>query len=345
MVRIKDIAQIAQVSEAAVSRVLSGDTSFSVSEQTRQKILATAAELGYKPSRARKVKELQAVRRFQVGLLMSVSQVDETNDPYFLSIRLGIEKQCLALGLDLKTTLRIDRVLTAADFADFDGLVVVGSIDQRPLRQIYAQNDNLVFVHNLHHHDPDYDAVWSDLEQATEQCLDELVALGHRSIGYIGGPNSIQNIFTRESQECRDVRDLTFECKMKELGLFNPDQVWLGNWSAAEGQRLAAAAIAQGALPSAFLIGSDPMSMGALRAFREAGISVPEDLSIISFDDIEAAAYMSPPLSTVRLHTEEIGRQAIKTLYDRLLGREVVVNVVIPCQLVRRQSHARAKTR
>lgn len=343
MVRIKDIAQLAQVSDAAVSRVLNGDASFSVSEQTRQRILVAAAELGYKPNRSRKAKEPESGRRFQIGLLLSVSQVDEANDPYYLSIRLGIEKQCLALGLDLKTTLRMDQWLTTDDFSDLDGLIVVGSIDQRPLRQVYAQNDNLVFVHNLHHHDPDYDAVWSDLERATEMCLDELVALGHRSIGYIGGPDSIQNIITHESQDFRDIRDLTFERKMKELGLFNPDQVWRGNWSAAEGQRLAAAAIAQGALPTAFLIGSDPLSMGALRAFREAGISVPEDLSIISFDDIEAAAYMSPPLSTVRLHTEEIGRQATKTLYDRLLGREVVVNVVIPCQLVRRQSHARAK--
>ena len=289
----------------------------------------------------------------RAALLLDALLRFHQRDDRMRRLRIELRRMCISHAADVAGKLD-DRALHAEAEAEewdfmlagiFDGLVVVGSIDQRPLCQIYAQNDNLVFVHNLHHHDPDYDAVWSDLEQATEQCLDELVALGHRSIGYIGGPNSIQNIFTRESQECRDVRDLTFECKMKELGLFNPDQVWLGNWSAAEGQRLAAAAIAQGALPSAFLIGSDPMSMGALRAFREAGISVPEDLSIISFDDIEAAAYMSPPLSTVRLHTEEIGRQAIKTLYDRLLGREVVVNVVIPCQLVRRQSHARAKTR
>ncbi|MCD8498483.1 MAG: substrate-binding domain-containing protein [Clostridiales bacterium] len=180
--------------------------------------------------------------------------------------------------------------------SDLDGLIVVGSIDQRPLRQIYAQNDNLVFVHNLHHHDPDYDAVWSDLEQATEQCLDELVALGHRSIGYIGGPDSIQNIITREIQNFRDVRELTFERKLKELGIYQPEQVYIGNWSAAEGHRMAAEAVVKGPLPTAFLIGSDPLSMGALRAFREAGIRVPEDLSIISFDDIEAAAYMTPPL-------------------------------------------------
>lgn len=343
MVRIKDIAQLAQVSDAAASRVLNGDVKFSVSEPTRQRILAAAAELGYKPSRTRKVKGQESGQRFQIGLLMSVSQVDEVNDPYYLSIRLGIEKQCLALGLDLKTTLRIDKHLSSDDFADLDGLIVVGSIDQRPLRQIYAQNDNLVFVHNLHHHDPDYDAVWSDLEQATEQCLDELVALGHRSIGYIGGPDSIQNIITREIQTFRDVREMTFERKLKELGIYQPEQVYIGNWSAAEGHRMAAEAVAQGPLPTAFLIGSDPLSMGALRAFREAGIRVPEDLSIISFDDIEAAAYMTPPLTTVRMFTEEIGRQAVKTMQDRLLGRDVVVNTVIPCRLVKRQSHGQAR--
>lgn len=343
MVRIKDIARLAQVSDAAVSRVLNGDANFSVSEQTRQRILAAAAQLGYKPSRARKVKEQESSQRFQIGLLMSVSQAEETNDPYYLSIRMGIEKHCRVLELDLKTTLRFDKRLTSDDFAELDGLIVVGSIDQRPVHQIYAQNDNLVFVHNMHHHDPDYDAVWSDLEQATEQCLDELVALGHRSIGYIGGPDAIQNIITRETQNYRDVRDLTFERKMKELGIYRPEHVYIGNWSAADGQRMAAEAIAKGPLPTAFLIGSDPLSMGALHAFREAGLRVPEDLSIISFDDIEAAAYMTPPLTTVRIYTEEIGRQAVKTLLDRLLGRAVVVNTVVPCRLVKRQSHAQAR--
>jgi LacI family transcriptional regulator len=91
MVRIKDIAQLAQVSDAAASRVLNGDANFSVSEPTRQRILAAAAELGYKPSRMRKVKDQESSRRFQIGLLMSVSQVDEVNDPYYLSIRLGMK--------------------------------------------------------------------------------------------------------------------------------------------------------------------------------------------------------------------------------------------------------------
>jgi LacI family transcriptional regulator len=156
------------------------------------------------------------------------------------------------LGLDLKTTLRIDKHLSSDDFADLDGLIVVGSIDQRPMRQIYAQKDNLEFAHNLHHHHPDYDAVWSDLEQATEQCRDELVALGHRSIGYIGGPDSVLNIITREIQNFRDVRELTFERKLKELGIYQPEQVYIGNCRPQRAIDWPAEAVAKGSIADRF---------------------------------------------------------------------------------------------
>lgn len=343
MMKIRDVAKQAQVSEATVSRVLSGDASFSVSEQTRQKIFETASELGYKPLRKRKPKTTTTAATtkpvYQVGMLLTSSQDEEVNDPYYLSIRLGIEKQCQALGIALKTTLRLGQPLSRADFAGLDGLIVVGSIDPVPLRQIYFQSNNIVFVNNMLRHDPDFDTVLSDLGDATENCLDILYELGHRAIGYIGGNEVIKNVATDEIAIARDVRHLAFENKLRQLGIFDPDQVYIGNWSAADGERMANEAIARGTLPTAFLIGSDPLSLGAIHAFREAGIRVPEDVSIISFDDIEAAAYMNPPLSSVRMFTEEIGRQSVKTLYDRLLGRDIVINVVVPTRLAVRQSY------
>lgn len=338
MVKISDVAKLAQVSEATVSRVLSGDMSFSASDLTRKKVFDAVAQLGYKSNRQRKPKSGEPAVTLNIGLL-TASQEDEINDPYYLSIRLGIEKQCAAMSLNLKSTIRLNAPLSNLDFAGLDGLVVVGSIDPEPLRQLYIENDNIVFVNNLYKHDPDYDAILSDLTNATEDCIDILYNLGHRSIGYIGGNEIIHNVATHQNQVCKDIRHKTFEEKMKQLGLFNPDHVYICNWSASEGQRAAQEAIRKGKLPTAFLVGSDPLSMGVIHAFREAGIRVPEDVSIISFDDIEAAAFLNPPLSSVRMFTEEIGRQSVKTLYDRLLGRDIVINVVVPSKLAVRQSY------
>jgi LacI family transcriptional regulator len=345
MARIRDVAQLAQVSEATVSRVLRGDVTFSATEATRRRIFDAAAELGYpiRPPRPGKAKPPAMERSFTAGLLLTISQEDEVNDPYYLSIRLGIEKQCQVLGIDLKTTLRLGRSLAPTDFAGLDGLIVVGSIEPKSLHPAYFTSDNLVFVNNMLHHDPDFDAVLSDLAAATEECVDRLYSLGHRRIGYIGGSEMIYNLATRENVMTPDVRCLTYERRMRELGLLDPNLIFIGSWTAADGQRLAQEALARGPLPTAFLVGSDPMSLGVVHAFREARIRVPEDVSIISFDDIEAAAFMNPPLSTVQMFTEEIGRQAVRTLHDRLLGRDIVINVVVPARLVVRQSYSQPR--
>jgi len=340
MAKISDVAKKAQVSVATVSRILSGDESFSATEQTRKRVLETASQLGYQPVRHKKPSLAKLITKYNIGLLMTSSQEEELNDPYYLSIRLGIEKRCVALGMVLKNTIRLNSSLSQADFAGLDGLIVVGSIDPQPLVQNYFLSPNLVFVNNVLDHDPGFDAVLSDLDQATTGCVDSLYNLGHRSIGYIGGSEIIHNVETHQNQPVKDIRHEAFETRMQQLGLFNPSQVFIGNWTALDGQRMAREAIRQGQLPTAFVIASDPLSMGVIHAFREEGIHVPEDISVISFDDIEAAAFINPPLSSVKVFTEEIGRQAVNLLIDRLSGREIVVNVVVPSKLSVRQSYA-----
>jgi LacI family transcriptional regulator len=83
---------------------------------------------------------------------------------------------------------------------------------------------------------------------------------------------------------------------------------------------------------------SDPMALGAFRALHEAGIKVPEDISIISFDDIDAAAYLQPALSTVKIHSFEMGKTAVKLLQDRIKGRELPMKVILPTELILRES-------
>jgi LacI family transcriptional regulator len=344
VVKISDVAKMAQVSVATVSRILSGDESFSATDQTRKRVFATASQLGYQPVRHKKPNLSKINAKYYIGLLMTSSQEEEVNDPYYLSIRLGIEKRCAAMGIVLKNTIRLNASLSQADFADLDGLIVVGSIDPQPLVQNYFQSPNIVCVNNVLQHDPGFDAVLSDLAQATEGCVNTLYDLGHRSIGYIGGSEIIHNVETHQNQLNKDIRHQAFETRMQQLGLFNPEQVFIGNWTALDGQRMAREAIRQGQLPTAFVIASDPLSMGVIHAFREEGIQVPADISVISFDDIEAAAFMNPPLSSVRVFTEEIGRQAANILVDRLSGREVVVNVVVPSKLSIRQSYTLPRT-
>jgi LacI family transcriptional regulator len=104
------------------------------------------------------------------------------------------------------------------------------------------------------------------------------------------------------------------------------------------GYRAAVEAIRKGRLPTAFIIANDSFAVGALRAFSEAGIRVPEEVSMISFDNTRLAETAIPPLSSFELDPAEAGRQAVQLLLERIHGRRTPIRVTIPSRLVVRQS-------
>lgn len=98
------------------------------------------------------------------------------------------------------------------------------------------------------------------------------------------------------------------------------------------------AAIKQGNLPQAFFIASDPLAIGALKALQEAEISVPQQVALIGFDDIEMASFVSVPLTTVKIFTEQMGRTAVNLLMERINGRSIPIKAVISTKLIVRES-------
>ncbi len=344
MIKISDVAKLANVSETTVSRVLSQDKSFSTTEITRRRVFDAVNQLGYVPLRQKKTpKTVKEQKKKTIGCLMMPSREDEINDPYYMSIRIGIEKQCLEMGFALSCIIRPSEHVNRNDFEGMDGLIVVGSADPEEIKEHYYENDNIILVNNLMLHDPQYDSIVSDLDKAIDSCIDVLRDLGHSEIGYIGGAENIRKIETNETELVSDIRHQAFRKKMLSLGLLRDDYIHIGDWTAADGYRMTKEAIRSGAMPTAFIIGSDPLSMGVMHALREEAIRIPEDISLISFDDIEAAAFMDPPLSSVKIFTDEIGKQAVKTLADRLNGRTVNVNIIVPSKLTVRSSYGPLK--
>ncbi|WP_027408522.1 LacI family DNA-binding transcriptional regulator [Anoxybacillus tepidamans] len=340
MVTMKDIAQAANVSVATVSRILSNDTTLSVSEETRQRVFNIAQQLNYKPSQKRYSKKKKGV--YNIALLLAVSQHDEASDPYFASIRQGIEEQCEQLPIHISSVIRANGA-EVNDLSKFDGLIVIGSIDLEDIRRYFPESDHVVLVNQVIHSIDGYDIVCSDLETATEGIVDYLIELGHTKIGYIGGSETIKKLNGEKSYEVDDIRKRVFEKKMKAMGLYEPKHVFIGNWGPSEGYELMKKAIELGDLPRAFVIASDPMAIGALHAIHQAGLRVPDDISIISFDDIDAAAFLNPPLSTVKMYAYEMGEIAANALYERMNGRSIPVKILTPAKLIIRESCAPKK--
>lgn len=346
MATIRDIAQQANVSTATVSRIINSDPTLSVSEETRKRVLEVVNKLDYKPTRKKSVKTEKQEKQekpnkvYNIGL---VTNNDETVDPYFMSIRLGIEQTCRKYSINIVSTLTIGKSdISAEVVAGFDGLIILGDVDVRDLKENYYENNNIVIVDYLPEGNH-FDVVISDLEAATYEIMGHLFNLGHTNIAYLGGKGLIKRVSDNHDIEKEDIRKKTYEKIMKENGLYKADNVLLGEFGPNSGYVLAKQLIGKGLLPSAVVVGSDPMALGVFRAFHEANIRVPEDISVFSFDDIESAAYMNPALSTVKVHTEEMGRTAVKMLYDRLNGRTLPLKIVLPTELVFRESVSRKK--
>ncbi|MDR0140075.1 LacI family DNA-binding transcriptional regulator [Metabacillus idriensis] len=335
MTTIKDIALLSNVSASTVSRVLNNDKSISVQEETRLRIFEAAKELGYRTIHERRITKRTKKTNLSIGIVVCQSLEEELDDPYFLSIRQGIEEELKNQGINKSAMFRLYDMETNQMVRDLDGILVIGIINDQALKMISDHSDNVVYVN----HSPDedlYDSVIIDFEKGTERALKHLLNAGHREIGFIGGVE--REHLNHAKVVIENQRLATFERIMEKEGLLNQDSIFIGEYKMSSGYELMKKALNQPVYPKAFFISSDPMAIGALRAIQEADLSVPEDVAVIGFDDIEMAKFCSTPLTTVKVHTKEMGKTGVKLLIDRINGRKMPLKVTVSTELVIRQS-------
>ncbi|MFS9028173.1 LacI family DNA-binding transcriptional regulator [Streptococcus cristatus] len=312
MATIKDIAQAAGVSPATVSRVLNYDPAMSVSDGTRKKIFDIAEQLNYKKSRKRKPSKTQVYR---IGLIEWYTEQEELDDLYY-SIRLGIEKKAQELGYEI---LRVFQNDSLEQLKDIDGLIAIGKFSPAQIQQLEQYSNHLVFV------DSDtlnagHSCVTIDFENAVRKVLEYFMNAGFDQIGMIAG----QERTSDQASLISDPRLASFQQYLSEKGIFQADLVKVGSFSPESGYQMMTEIINEhkDQLPPAFFISSDALAIGALRALQEHEIQVPQDVSIISFNDTSIAKYIYPSLSTVTVFTEEMGKQALHILNQILTSEE-----------------------
>lgn len=320
MATIKDIAQAAGVSPATVSRVLNYDPAMSVSDRTRKKIFDIAEQLNYKKSRKTKLNRAQAYR---IGLIEWYTEQEELDDLYYYSIRLGIEKKVQELGYEI---LRVFQNDSLEQLKDIDGLIAIGKFSPVQIQQLEQYSNHLVFV------DSDtlnagHSCVTVDFENAVRKVIEHFINVGFEQIGMIAG----QERTSDQASLISDPRLASFQQYLSDKGIFQPDFVKVGSFSSESGYQMMTELINEhkDKLPSAFFISSDALAIGALRALQEHGIQVPQDVSIISFNDTSIAKYIYPSLSTVTVFTEEMGKQALHILDQSLASEDDVIPYMV----------------
>jgi DNA-binding LacI/PurR family transcriptional regulator len=335
-VSIKDIAKVAGVSHSTVSRALSGSPL--VREETRSRIKQLAQEMGYYPSAV--ARSLVTRRTLTIGLV-----VTSVTDPFWAEVVGGIEGIALERGYSVllaNSNRERQRELAVVQMLGekrVDGIIVAASRVGALYRPVLGELGVPIVLINRHSEEkePTMHSVATDNVQGGYLATRHLLDLGHRRIGYIADPEDLSS----NSDRLRGYRQALLEWDLA----FNlpPDAggstlVVDGNGQLEGGWHAMRLLLAASAPVTGVFCYNDLTAIGALRAIREAGKKVPEDVSVIGYDDLAMAAYTDPPLTTVAQAKREMGRQAMEMILQLIADTAPVEDIVLPGQLVIRES-------
>lgn len=325
MATIKEIAELAGVSIATVSRVLNYDETLNVQDETKKRIFEAADQLEY-PLKDKKRRK----RKLKIGVLYSYSLEEELEDTYYLSVRVAIEKKIEKEGYK---KIRISSRDEKENMAGLDGLICLGTFSHSMEEKIQSFEKPAVFVDAL----PDYDgfdAVIHDIRRSVKKVMDYLIEQGHEKIAFIGGTET-----DSDGREVVDTRTCLYRDYMKEKGLFLPEYLKVEGYTPRNGYHMMRELLELPNQPTAVFVANDSLAIGCYKAVNEKGLSIPEDVSLIGYNDISAAKYLVPPLTTVKLYMEFMGERAVDILAERIWNeREIGIQTLIPSKLVLRES-------
>jgi len=308
MANIKDVALQAGVSVTTVSHVVNG-TRF-VSETARQRVEEAVRELGYVPSAVARSLKHNTTRTF--GMV-----IPNNSNPYFAEIIRGVEDRCFAAGYNVILCNSNDDPQRQAAYLRvlaekrIDGLVFVASGSDAVVRATLGDiRIPLVLLDREVAGMPNCDLVEVNHTVGGELATRHLLDLGHPRVACISGPPGLSPSSQRRAGWKQALEDAQVERKETDLAR--------GDFTARGGYLAMQVLLKRKPRPTAVFVCNDLMAFGALTAAREAGVAVPEQLSIVGFDDIDLAAFSAPPLTTVAQPKLQIGTLAAELLLERV---------------------------
>ena len=333
MVTLKEIAKSVGVSTATVSRVLNFDQTLSVNAQKRQAIIETAEAMNYATPRARNRANQAGLSK--IALVHFLRPEQELIDPYYVGLRLGIESRCQALKIETVKVYHTESMPDATLLQGASGVIAIGHHGDDDIAWLKKHGRHVVFA-DFNPPTDEFDSVASDLTFAMRKLLNALKAQGYSRIGFAGWTEE-----GRADPFC-EVRCRTYIEWTKENAEFDPricvtDRAIERN-TEQTGYQLAVRLMAQKAPPDAIVTCNDNIAVGAYRAIHELGLKIPDDVAVASFNDISVAQFLNPPLSTIRLPSEEIGETAVELLLERVAGRELAKRIDLASRIIWRGS-------
>jgi len=322
---IYTVAEQAGVSIATVSRVL--NNSPKLTEETKAKVLKAMKALEYQPSAS-----ARCLARNVTETIALVSP--DISGPFFSELIRGIETEACRHHYHLLIygvhSGRDDDQLLPFLSTKVDGMILGSYCDEAYIRNLHQQRVPFILlireVEGIA-----ADSIHPDSFDGAYQAVTHLIQHGYRQVAFISGPVNSKHSNARFDGYRQALHDHNW--------LWDPNQVVHGDYTEPSGRRVMEELLSLAKPPRAVFAANDQMAVGALDAVHNRGLRVPDDVAIVGFDDIPAAAYVHPSLTTVRRDIRESGELAVQLLMRRIEDPEAKVeNIVLPTQLVVRRS-------
>ncbi|EHD23738.1 transcriptional regulator RbsR [Brenneria nigrifluens DSM 30175 = ATCC 13028] len=316
---MKDVARLAGVSTSTVSHVINNDRF--VSDAIRDKVMAAVEQLNYAPSalaRSLKINQTQTI-----GMLLTAS-----SNPFYAEVVRGVERCCYERGYSLILCNtegdpdRMRRSLETLLQKRVDGVLLMCTESHRPLPDMVSRYPSIPMVMmDWAPFDGGIDVIKDNSLLGGEMATKYLISRGYRKIACIAGPKDKTTAYNRLEG---------YRQAMQGARLPIPAEYEIfGDFEFETGYRAMRQLLALDNRPDAVFTGNDAMAVGVYHALYLAGLSIPGDMAVIGYDDIELARYMSPPLTTIHQPKDELGELAIDTLLYRLGHPDTEPNVLV----------------
>lgn len=328
---LKDIARELNISVSTVSYALHGGTR-KIPDQLREQVRETAVRMNYRPNRL--ARSLVTGRTNTIGVVPPVLDDDVFLSPYLRMAWNSIVNEAEKLRQDLLLLTASDRTRAADSIDDLvdsriDGLLFVApSVEAKPFERLTELQVPYTLMSAGGNAPGPHFGV--DNNQGVRLAVQHLMALGHRRIAHIGGPDSSYDAIMRKSTFDQLVREY-------DLPLFD-GQSQHGPWTRESGEARLVELMKLAHPPTAIFAGNDDLAIGVLGRAFEMGIRVPDKLSVIGFDDAGFLAYGLPGLTTVRQPLPELAALAVRSLVDFIATQSVPADLELPATLVVRES-------
>lgn len=350
MATLKDIAAKTGVSQSTVSRVLNGDLTLGVSENTKNRILQVAQELNYKTVAQRynavrssggTENEMNVIsgktseRRIGIAQMLDISE--QVEDVYYLMIRNMIDEESFARGWTTVTLSRDERGrFIKNDDKGLDGIMAIGRFSCEEVKDFQEYTDNIVFIDSAPVPDR-YFGIVPNYHLAVRKMMNYCFDHQRLRVAYVGAVNT----YDYEKNISLDPRFYYYKNTMIGMNMFDESLVIdcdMNSRSGYAAMKKYLSDMSRQYYPDALFVSSDAIIPGVTKALSEAGIRIPKDMGIVSFNNTSLSEFANPPVSSIELYLRENAKTAALCMdfyWNKAMNPK---SMVVPCNLVDRYS-------